>query len=74
MSENGIRLGCHRCDRDDYDGVSVIPSDWRDGHQIQSLEAARTELHVGDQGNPFGWQTHLGTCPDCQQEDEPNGS
>lgn len=68
MTEKHIRLGCHRCDRDDYDGDSAMPTDWDDIHEVQSLEASRKEGADGDE-SPFDWHTHLGTCPDCREEE-----
>ena len=65
-----IRLGCHRCDREDFDGVDALPSDWGDIHEIQSYDEATREISFGElTSSPLDWQTHLGTCPECQSED-----
>jgi len=63
-----IRLGCIYCDRDDGDGISEIPADWSDVHEVQPLVESRRpvaegELHLR---SVFDWQTHLGVCPACQ--------
>ena len=65
-----IRLGCGSCDRDDFDGIKRIPSDWVDVTVVQSLKASLQEVDSADRSrSPFEWYTHLGTCPDCQAED-----
>ena len=64
-----IRLGCHRCDRDDFDGVETLPKDWCDIQEVQSYEDAMHEISANDPGSAFDWQTHLGTCPECQVHD-----
>ncbi len=55
MATNTFRLTCEKCDRDDFDGVEALPTDWED-----IAEAAST-------GNGSEWWTHIGLCPDCQQ-------
>ena len=75
MTENRIRLGCNGCDRDDFDGVAEIPTDWIDINEVQTFEAAREEVSWHDKTtSPFDWQTHLGTCPECQKEEDRDGS
>ena len=65
-----IRLGCHACDRDDFDGISELPSDWLDITAVQSLEQSRREVDQSDRSrSPLERYTHLGTCPDCQEEE-----
>jgi hypothetical protein len=61
-----IRLGCLGCDRQDYDGVDVLPGDW--------IEIA--DVRDGVTGSVFDWETHLGICPDCRPdwENVPNGT
>ena len=54
MSINSIRLACEKCDRDDFDGVDELPTDWED-----ICEALIT-------GNGSEWWTHIGLCPECQ--------
>lgn len=70
-----VRLACDCCSRDDFDGVRVLPGDWQDIRERQSL---RDSLSVYD-GRPgstdddpaprgysvLAWWTHLGTCPEC---------
>ena len=65
-----IRLGCDSCDREDFDGITKIPSDWVDVTVVQSLKASLQEIDHDDRSrSPFEWYTHLGTCPDCQAEE-----
>lgn len=53
-----LRLGCCHCDRDDFDGVSSFPTDWKN---IQKVKQQGLGI----------WETHLGVCPECQvQVDE----
>lgn len=62
-----IRLACHHCDTDEYDGVTEIPPDWSDVDEIQSYEASLVPVEMNDSTrSPLEWYTHLGTCPDCQ--------
>ena len=67
-----IRLGCMHCDRDDFDGVSQFPSDWEDVFEVQSYEESVKPVELDDpNGDVSLWETHMGVCPDCQeQEDE----
>jgi hypothetical protein len=66
-----IRLGCHQCDREDFDGIEKIPPNWLDVAWVQSLEDSLRELESSDpSGNVFEWYTHLGTCPECQAEEK----
>ena len=65
-----IRLGCVRCDREDFDGVDELPHNWEDIDELQSYEDSIKEVAADDpSGDVTFWQTHLGVCPDCQQED-----
>jgi hypothetical protein len=62
-----IRLGCNHCDREDFDGIDELPSDWTDIHEVRSFDEAIREVDVDDQSRSvFDWQTHLGVCPECQ--------
>lgn len=67
------RLACNKCDREDFDGVKVLPTDWEDISECQSLAAAlSTYDDEGDPDPPPGysvldWWTHLGTCPECRE-------
>lgn len=66
-----IRLGCSCCDREDFDGIDELPSDWTDIHEVRSFEEATREVDLDDQSRSvFDWQTHLGVCPECQATDE----
>ena len=70
MTRRIIRLACNQCDRDDFDGVSKLPHDWEDVTEVQSLKESRTQVDDNDRMlSPLDWYTHVGTCPDCQQED-----
>jgi hypothetical protein len=67
MMSGRIRLGCHHCDRDDFDGVDTLPEDWNEIEEVRSLEEARTQVAADDSTRSvFDWQTHLGICPECQ--------
>lgn len=63
-----IRLGCSSCDRTDFDGVDELPGDWDDIIQVQSWEEAirPVESDSDDGRSALDWQTHLGTCLDCE--------
>ena len=62
-----IRLGCSYCDREDFNGIDELPSDWTDVHEVRSFEEAIREVDMDDQSRSvFDWQTHLGVCPECQ--------
>ena len=62
-----IRLGCSHCDREDFDGVDALPSDWTDIQNVRSFEEATREVAFDDLSRSvFDWHTHLGTCPECQ--------
>jgi hypothetical protein len=67
-----IRLGCLHCDRADFYGVSRLPSDWEDIFEVQSYEESIKPVDPDDpNGDVTFWETHMGVCPDCQeQEDE----
>jgi DNA-binding transcriptional regulator YiaG len=57
-----IRLGCVHCDRTDFDGVSEVPSTWREifpCHEWCDAEAPMVRPT---------WETHRGVCPDCLAE------
>ena len=63
-----IRLACQSCDTDECDGVTEIPSDWSDVHEVQSFSASCEQIAPDDPArSPFEWYTHLGTCPACQK-------
>lgn len=60
-----IRLGCLFCDRNDCDGIEVIPTSWFSVEEVQELAASLKE--AGDADDVSSWQTHLGVCPECQE-------
>lgn len=71
MTRNLFRLACHQCDRDDFDGVDKLPKKWADITKVQSLQDSRRQVDDGDKiRSPLDWYTHVGTCPDCQQEEQ----
>lgn len=79
MQEPSIRLGCRFCDRDDKDFLTAEQLElakaegWTDIEPNQTEEAAlQTYDHPSAEPpgfSVFDWQTHEGTCPDCQDED-----
>ena len=69
-----IRLGCHSCDRNDFDFTAVLPIDWTYITEFRSYEASIREVGTDDSSrSPFDWQTHLGTCPQCQAVEYKDG-
>ena len=66
-----IRLGCACCDREDFDGIELLPTDWIDVDEVRSFEEATRQVDWDDQSRSMlDWQTHLGVCPECQANDE----
>ena len=66
-----IRLACSGYDTDDGDGISSIPSTWKDVTEVQSLAESRKVVTADDKTrSAFEWYTHLGICPQCQKEDD----
>ena len=66
-----IRLGCNECDRDDFDDIDELPSDWTDIEEVRSFEEAIREVDFEDGSrSSLDWQTHLGLCPECQAAHE----
>lgn len=63
-----IRLGCYSCDRNDFDGVDELPGDWSDIIPVQFWEESirPVDADSDDGRSALDWQTHLGTCPDCE--------
>ena len=43
-----IRLGCSYCDREDFNGIDELPSDWTDIHEVRSFEEAIREVDMDD--------------------------
>jgi hypothetical protein len=78
MQNATIRLGCVHCDRLDKDGISAEQlqqaeaEGWTDITEEQSdEESCRTYENPEDAPKGFdstAWYTHLGVCPDCQDE------
>jgi hypothetical protein len=65
-----IRLGCMHCDRGDCDGVSQLPTDWEDIFEVQSYEESIRPVDPDDpNGDVTFWETHMGVCPDCQEQE-----
>ena len=74
-----IRLGCQHCDRSDKDGITAeqleqaIAEGWTDIEPVQTEEEAEKTYEDPSEQPPgfcvLEWETHLGTCPDCQDED-----
>lgn len=53
-------------------GIAGIPSDWIDVKPVQDRDEAIRPIDFdapADGRNVFSWETHLGTCPDCQHEE-----
>jgi hypothetical protein len=70
LKPGAIRLGCIRCYREDFDGVDVLPDDWEDIEEVQSLEDSLREIDPDDPDEDVTfWETHMGVCRDCQKED-----
>lgn len=62
-----IRLCCLYCDRNDFDGVAELPTDWEHIREVQSHEEACRPVERDDwTRSVFDWETHSGVCPDCQ--------
>lgn len=64
-----IRLACMFCDRNDYDGVSALPPDWFSVDEVQTYEESLREAELSDTERILDWYTHLGVCPECQQQE-----
>lgn len=68
-----IRLACSCCDRDDMDGITAqqlqkaIKAGWIRVSQEQTYHQAIMESPPAQ--SPLDWWTHLGTCPDCAEDD-----
>lgn len=66
-----IRLACMYCFRDDFDGVRLLPGDWRGIEECQSLQAALSIYDETDEDpaprgySVMDWWTHKGTCSEC---------
>jgi len=62
-----IRLGCTSCDREDFDGVDELPTDWDDIDEVRSFAEATREVDFEYKSrSPLDWHTHLGVCPESQ--------
>jgi hypothetical protein len=63
-----IRLGCLYCDREDLDGVDVLPTDWEDVDEVRSYEDACRPAAIDDRSRSvIDGQTNLGVCPERKQ-------
>lgn len=63
-----IRLACLYCDRNDFDSVDEIPSDWFEVDEVQTYEESCQQATPTDpKVSVFDWYTHLGVCPECHQ-------
>ncbi len=56
MADGDNRLACTDCDREDYDGVAILPSGWYDAK------------YQGEDEDIGVWWNWMGTCPKCQQK------
>jgi hypothetical protein len=73
-----IRLACLDCDRQDKDKITAEQLEqckaegWTDIAKTQSYEqSCRTYDNPADAPEGYdvtAWYTHLGVCPDCQEE------
>ncbi len=65
-----IRLGCIHCNRNDFDGVHELPSDWHEIYPIQTWNASIEQIKSNDllKRSALVWETHLGVCPECNEE------
>ncbi len=43
-SKQVIHLGCLHCDRDDFDGVLMLPDDWHGIHALQAWEQSSAPI------------------------------
>lgn len=62
-----IRLACRLCDRDDFDFVEELPTDWFSIEEVQQYEASLRESCPDVDVKAFDWFTHLGVCPTCYE-------
>jgi hypothetical protein len=79
MNSRTVRLACDSCDRDDKDMITPEQLEqckaeaWTDIDEVRSFEeASRTYDSPADatEGHDAtAWYTHLGICPECQEED-----
>jgi hypothetical protein len=78
LDEASIRLACAGCDRDDMDGITpeqlgrAKAQGWTGIEEMQSHDDSMQTYDNPDYA-PTGfditaWYTHLGTCPDCQDD------
>jgi hypothetical protein len=78
LDDAAIRLACAACDRDDMDGITperleqAKAEGWTGIEELQSYEdSIQTHDNPADAAPGFdvtAWYTHLGTCPDCQED------
>jgi len=66
-----FRLGCIHCDRNDFDGIEQIPTDWQTVFPVQLWETSVKPFELSRQTSSiFAWETHLGVCPACSDQFE----
>jgi hypothetical protein len=79
LDEARVRLACSECDRQDKDGITpeelaaCVAAGWMDITEVQSFEQSMKTYERAEDA-PAGhdltaWFTHVGQCPDCQEED-----
>jgi hypothetical protein len=79
MTSANIRLACEVCGRDDKDFITLEQlaqceaEGWTDINEVQKFEdSCRTYDNPADAPEGYditAWYTHLGTCPECKEED-----
>jgi hypothetical protein len=77
--EKKVRLACHDCDIDHFDGITedeladlIAKGEWQDIEEQRTYEEA-CRTYGPDEQEPPGWSvlewfTHIGLCPDCVAE------
>ncbi len=78
LDDARVRLACSECDRQDKDGITpeqlagCVAEGWTDICEVQTHEQSMTTYeNPQDAPSDFditAWHTHLGLCPDCQEE------
>lgn len=76
-----VRLACLECAREDFDGITEkqlgeLQKTWDEIHEVQTWEESITIWTAAEQRDRllsksnFGWETHIGICPECQCDAE----
>ena len=78
MTTETVRLACVYCNREDKDGITPEELEkcraegWTDITEVQTYEESMQTYENPDdapQGfDVMAWHTHLGVCPDCQED------